>query len=211
MLPDAPPPDVLRALDPALLAWIQSLGARLEAALADTERLREQNTTLLARVQLLEDEVARLKNVPPKPAAARPQPPTPKDHSSENERNAPTPRVPRKKDVPIDRTIAVPLPHESKPPGARLHDYERTTIQEICLARDNICFVRERWIDSETGETFIAPLPHGWHGHSFGPEVRALVLRMGWKHNDSHAVIHRFLDYLGIDISEGALNDIFVH
>jgi len=203
------PTELAQELSVALRAWLQALVARVDGLVAENTKLRAENTKLRAQVTELQDEVRRLKNLPKKPKGKDKRG---RDVSSEKDRKGePTPRTHAGKDVPVDRTERCRVPASQRPQGAVRDGFEETVIQELVVLRRNTQFRRERWLDKATGKVMIAPLPKGWEGFGYGPELRAELLTAYWKRNVPQPQLLAWLTDHGILMSAGELSRLLVH
>ena len=148
--------DRMRELVVRLLNIIETLTADLRNAQAEIQRLR--------------DEINHLKGEQGKPSIKPPTPAPPTDHSSEEERRRPTERVKRGKrdQIVIDRTQPLAVDPAILPPDAEFKGYEEVIVQDVVIRTDNVLFRKEKWYAPSTGQTYCAPLPHGYPG-AFGP------------------------------------------
>src|SRR5262249_49616762 len=127
------------------------------------------------RLARLEDEIATLKGLKPRPTIRRsildtppPQPPTPTQ-----KRPGPDKR-PKNAQLTIHREVLVPLP--DPPPGALFKGYEDYVVQELILRAEATRYRRERW-QLPDGTSRLAPLPDDvLPGHHFGPVLQSFVL-----------------------------------
>ncbi|WP_218820834.1 hypothetical protein, partial [Haematobacter missouriensis] len=124
-------------------------------------------TTLQAETQDLRDEIAWLKNLPPRP----PFKPSGMDKITEQEVRKPggqrRGRGPKRdKDrVTREEVLAVAVPS-----GSRFKGYETILVRDLAISAELIRYRRERWLTPE-GRTLIAPLPDGLPG-GFGASLR---------------------------------------
>lgn len=187
----------LRRLVGRLLNLVEDLQAEIAA-------LREEN-------QRLRDEIARLKGLPARPTFP-PRSPSrlPSDRSSEQARHTPTPRQRRRRDhLVIHRRETLELDPGQLPPDAQCKGYVEVTVQDVVLRADNVVFRRAKWYSPRQRQTYLAPLPPGYHGQ-VGPGVRALVLALGYGSHVSHPKIGAFLRDLGIELSAGQVSNLLV-
>src|SRR5918997_3414649 len=178
-----PPSDVAKPLSQkALRQLVSDLADKLEgveqelsplrthnqALQQEIEQLRLDNGNLHASNQALKDEIARLKNLPPRPPfkpsgmekATQPRPAKPGRRPG---RGAKRDRVTR------EVTIRV-----KAPPGSRFKGYKTVVRRDLVLVAAGVRYKRGRWGTPE-GTTVIAPLPEGIAG-GFGPNVRRFCL-----------------------------------
>lgn len=198
--------DLDQIADPALRRLIGRLLNRIEDLQTEVSALREEQ-------QRLRDENGRLKGVSPRPSfparsAARPS----TDHSSEQERHIPTPRQRRRKldHLVIHRRETLERDPATLPSDAQCKGYVEVTVQDVVLRADNVVFRRAKWYAPSTRQTYLAPLPPGYHGQ-VGPGVRALVLALGYGSHVSQPKIGQFLGDLGITLSVGQVSNLLVH
>src|SRR5712692_67321 len=181
--------DRTRDLIVRLLNIIETVTADLRAAQVENQRLR--------------DEINRLKGEQGQPPI-KPNTPAPlaPDHSSERERHHPTARVKRSKrdQIVIDRTEPLAVDPAILPPDAQFKGYEEVVVQDVVIRTDNVLFRKEKWYAPSTGQTYLAPLPAGYHG-AFGPGVQALVLVFSFASQMTQPKIADWFAHVGISIS----------
>lgn len=171
-------------------------------------RLLEIISLLAQRVQQLEDEIARLKGLPPRPKIA----PSTLEHPPPD---YPQPEGPKRpKPHPHALTAARPVPREvilqpaDIPDGSTFKGYEDYTVQELIIQAEVICYRRARWRTPE-GRTLIAPLPgEVIPGCHFGPNL-IVFLRHQYHHQHvTQPLLLEQLQQLGIDISAGEISHL---
>lgn len=183
--------DNARILIQRLLNLIEQLAADLREAHAEIQRLRDELNRLKG-----EQGKPTVKANTPKPAAT--------GHSSEAERRESRPRRKRKKQaaVHIDREEVLRVDATLLPPDAEFKGYEVVVVQDIVVQTDNVQFQKEKYYAASTQQTYLAPLPPGYHGQ-FGPGVYALILAQYYGQGVSEPKIHEFLTQVGVQISTG--------
>jgi hypothetical protein len=190
--------DHMRELVVRLLNIIETVTADLRTAQAEIQRLR--------------DEINRLKGEQGQPPTKpnTPLPPAP-DHSSEHERRQPAERIKRgKRDhIAIDRTQPLAVDPAILPPDAQFKGYEEVVVQDVVIRTDNVLFRKEKWYAPSTGQTYLAPMPAGYHG-AFGPGVQALVLVFYFASQMTEPKIADFLAHVGISISDGQISNLLI-
>ena len=207
----------LRELDPDQLSE-QQLRELFPRLLAFCEESVTAIIALQAKVQGLEDEIARLKGVHGKPTHRPPRsgrlvdPAEEPDHSSEPERREREPRPPRKKGrklyrITIDRTETLNDFPEGLPADARFKGYQAVVLQDLVLKTDNVRFRRAKFWSPSQRKTFLAPLPPGYAGE-FGPGLQALALSLVYAGQMSLPLLHAFLTDAGIHISRGQVSHL---
>jgi Transposase IS66 family len=156
-------------------------------------------------IALLEDEIARLKGLTPRPTiqpstldAPPPKPPDParkRPGSAKRRKNA---------HLTIHREVLVPL--ANPPPGATRKGYEDFIVQDLVFEARNTRYRRERW-QLPDGRTSLAPLPGDVApGHHFGPALRAFVLHQYHSQRVTQPLLLVQLRQVGIDLSAGQLS-----
>ncbi len=168
-----------------------------------------QNTLLKEQVQLLREEIARLKGQQGKPDVKPNKPAV--DHSSEKQRRLPTvwQKRPNREFLEVTRTIDIPVDRSTLPEDAEFKGYEEFTVQDLKLVSETVCFRRAKFYSPSTKKTYLAPLPQGYDSH-FGPGVKSLALWLGYAGNMSQAAIHALFTCAGVNISKGTVNRLLV-
>src|SRR5918993_5111700 len=189
------PPDFAKPLSStALRRLVSDLAGKIDRLEQEVERLRLDNSTLRLDNQPLKDEIARLKNLPPRPPfkpsgmekATQPRPVGPGRRPG---RGAKRDRVTREVTIRVEA-----------PPGSRFKGYETVVQRDLVLVAAVVRYKRERWVTPE-GTTVIAPMPAGLTG-GFGPGVRRFCLAL---HTQGQVTTERLTDFLngiGLAISK---------
>jgi len=196
---------ILRSVD---LAGIQDERARecvrlllnlIESLTADLRKSQAEN--LYLREQLKRRKGGGGKPDQPKDTAA------PQSQSSEKERAETKQRTRRGKleRVRIDREEVLKLDRTSLPPDAQFKGYEDVVVQELRVSTDNVKFRKEKYYAPSTGQTYLAPLPAGYHGE-FGPNLKSLCLLFSHLCNMTEPKIADLLENFGIAISSGQIS-----
>ncbi len=157
------------------------------------------------RIARLEDEVARLKGLSPRPPIqpsaleARPRPPRPpgakRPGSAKRSKTA---------QLTIHREVVIPLP--APPPGAVFKGFADYVVQELLIEPRTTRYRRECW-QTPAGQTVLAPLPDEvLPGRHFGPGLLAYVLHQYHHQRVTQPLLLEQLRQWGIDISAGQLN-----
>jgi hypothetical protein len=102
----------------------------------------------------------------------------------------------------IDRTQVLSIDPATLPPDAEFKGYETVVVQDVVVQTDNVQFQKAKYYAPSTRQTYLAPLPPGYHGQ-FGPGLRALVLAQYYGQGVSEPKIHAFLTQVGVQISRG--------
>jgi Transposase IS66 family len=165
--------------------------------------IRQQQQT----IEQLRDEIARLKNLPPRPTItpskleATPKPTTPapgkRPGSAKRSKTA---------QLTITDEQVVPLP--DCPPDAVFKGYEDFVVQELLLQPKVTRYRRERWLFPD-GTYHVANLPDEvLPGSHFGPDLTTFILHQYHHQHVTQPLLLEQLRQLGIDISAGQLNRI---
>jgi hypothetical protein len=186
--------------------------------------LREQDQAtiraLQAENQSLRDEIARLKGEHGGPKSGRNRRPGADgadptghsdrtDHSSEQERKPPLRKMWQKgtkaASLEIDRMETCRFLEEVSR-GLVFVGYHRTVFQDLVIRRDNVEFLREKYSDPRTGQTFLAPLPPGYvAGTEFGPGLTVSALTLVYESHLTLPAFHRLATGAGVQISRGKI------
>jgi outer membrane murein-binding lipoprotein Lpp len=173
---------------------VSDLAGKIDRLEQEVEQLRLDNSNLRLDNQALRDEIARLKNLPPRPPfkpsgmekATQPQPTRPGRRPG---RGAKRDRVTR--EVTLRAEV---------PPGSRFKGYKTAVRRDLVLVAEVVRYKRERWLTPE-GQTIIAPLPEGIAG-GYGLGVRRFCLAL---HTQGQVTTERLTDLLngiGLAISK---------
>nr|WP_245517878.1 cell division protein ZapB [Rhizobium leguminosarum] len=195
----------LRELVTGLVARADRAEIRIEALEADNRKLREENdqlrienTRLKVDNQLLRDEIARLKNLPPRP----PFTPSGMDQATSDKAVAGSRKPARRRGPKGDTGSATReevLP-ASVPPGSRFKGYKDCVVRDLVVRAEVVRYRRECWVTPE-GRTIIAPLPAGIRG-GYGASLRRFCLML---HNHGQITTQRLttlLNDVGVEISK---------
>jgi hypothetical protein len=175
----------------ALRELVSDLAGKIDRLEHEVERLRLDNSNLRRDNQALKDEIARLKNLPPRP---------PFKPSGMEKATQPRPTGPGRRPgrgVKRDRVTREVTLRAEVPPGSRFKGYKTVVRRDLVLVAEVVRYRRERWLTPE-GQTLIAPLPKGVAG-GFGPGVRRFCLAL---HTQGQVTTERLTDLLnGIGLS----------
>ena len=155
------------------------------------------HAALQAGNQDLRDEIARLKNLPPRPPFKSSgmgkvtEQDVRKSGSSQGRRGAK-----RDKDrVKREEVLSVDLPS-----GSRFRGYETILVHELAISAELVRYRRERWL-TPAGETIIAPLPEGLLG-GFGANLPRFCLALHAQGQVTTERLTAILNGIGMDISK---------
>jgi hypothetical protein len=205
-------PDSLERLTQAdLIGVVRELIGEVGRLRAENEKLSGALTKLKTEHQAIKDELARLKNLPPRP----PQKPSGMDKatdrgvSSFNQRSegdgakSPEGEKPRRRrgsqldKLTIDKTVVV---RAKVPAGSRHKGYEEIVVQDLSLSPQVTLYRRERW-ETPEGERIIAALDPGIVG-GYGPNLHRFVLALHFSGQVTCERIVALLHGMGVKISK---------
>nr|WP_234906424.1 transposase [Rhizobium rhizogenes] len=197
--------NALRSLVTGLLQRSQQAEARLERLEAETIQLRDENaalrledTRLKVENQLLCDEIARLKNLPPRPPF----------RSSGMEKAADaipggksvSKKKPRGPKLDVKRVSRQEILRVDAPDGSRFKGYRSFYVRDLVLKAELVHYRRECWV-TPNGKTVLAALPAGITG-GYGANLRRLCLMLHAHGQVTTARLTTLLNDIGLDISK---------
>lgn len=195
----------LRELVTGLVARADRAEIRIEALEADNRKLREENdllrvenTRLKVDNQLLRDEIARLKNLPPRPPF-RPSgmEQATSDKMVDNKEKPRRGRGPKGDMGNVTREEVLPV---AAPPGSRFKGYKDCAVRDLVVRVEVVRYRRECWLTPD-GRTITAPLPAGVQG-GYGANLRRFCLML---HSHGQVTTQRLttlLNDVGVEISK---------
>jgi hypothetical protein len=197
-------PDSLERLTPAdLIGVVRELIGEVGRLRAENEKLSGALTTLKAEHQAVKDELARLKNLPPRP----PQTPSGMDKAtdrggSDDSKSAKGEKSSRRRGSQLDklRIDATVVVRAKAPAGSRHKGYEEIVVQDLSLSPQVTLYRRERWQTPE-GKTIIAELDRGIVG-GYGPNLHRLILALHFSGQVTCERIVALLNGMGVMISK---------
>ncbi|PDT25672.1 transposase [Rhizobium sp. L9] len=195
----------LRELVTGLVERADRAEIRIEKLEADNRKLREdndllrvENTRLKVDNQLLRDEIARLKNLPPRP----PFRPSGMDQATSDKTVAGSRKPARRRGPKGDKSSVTReevLPANA-PPGSRFKGYKDCVVRDLVVRAEVVRYRRECWVAPD-GRTIVAPLPAGIKG-GYGASLRRFCLML---HSHGQVTTQRLttlLNDVGIEISK---------
>ncbi|MBP2490940.1 hypothetical protein JOH50_006736 [Rhizobium leguminosarum] len=195
----------LRELVTGLVERADRAEIRIEKLEADNRKLREdndllrvENTRLKVDNQLLRDEIARLKNLPPRP----PFRPSGMDQATSDKTVAGSRKPARRRGPKGDKgsvTREEVLPANA-PPGSRFKGYKDCVVRDLVVRAEVVRYRRECWVAPD-GRTIVAPLPAGIKG-GYGASLRRFCLML---HSHGQVTTQRLttlLNDVGVEISK---------
>jgi len=170
------------------------------------EQISVSNLLQAEEIQLLKDEIARLKGQKPKPNIR----PSKLEKDRKKKKKSSSGKRPgsqkRKKTADLVVYKEIPVPPESIPPGSIFKGYQPYTVQGIKILPYNVCYLLERW-QMPDGRNIVGKLPSHVQGH-YDFTLKTYIL---YQHNHCHVTQPILLEQLwewGVDISAGQLNRI---
>src|SRR5579863_2628310 len=199
-------PDSLEQLTHTdLIGVVRELIGEVGRLRAENEKISGALTKLRVEHQAVRDELARLKNLPPRP----PQKPSGMDKATDRggpggggDKSAKGEKSSRRRGSQLDKlTIGATVVVRAKAPaGSRHKGYEEIVVQDLSLSPQVTRYRRERW-ETPQGETIIAALDPGIIG-GYGPNLHRLVLALHYSGQVTCERIVAFLNGMGVLISK---------
>jgi hypothetical protein len=197
-------PDSLERLTHAdLIGVVRELIGEVGRLRAENEKLSGAFAKLKVEHQAVKDELARLKNLPPRP----PQKPSGMDKATERGgpdggKSSKGEKSRRRRGSQLDKlTIGATVTVRAKAPaGSRHKGYEEIVVQDLNLSPQVTRYRRERWV-TPGGETIIAELDPGIVG-GYGPNLHRLVLALHFSGQVTCERIVALLNGMGVMISK---------
>jgi len=157
-------------------------------------------------IQLLKDEIARLKGQKPKPNI-RPSK-LEKDRKKKKKSSSDKRPGSRKREKTADLVIhkEIPVPPELIPPGSIFKAYQPYTVQGIKILPYNVRYLLERW-QMPDGKSIVGKLPSHVQGH-YDFELKSYILYQYFHCHVTQPLLLEQLWEWGVDISAGQLNRI---
>jgi len=191
----------------ALVILIQTLFEQLEKAQEQSQNLQEQLTKALEKIKILEDELAKLRKTPKRPKF-RPNKMEPRERGKSKTSPDPTPP---NDDLSFAKKqeVEIVIEAENVPAESRFKGYQYFVVQELHLVAQEITYKLEVW-QSPTGEVFRGKLPKELEGQHFGSTLRSFTANL-YAHGVTQPAIHEMLTGLGVEWSEGHVNNILLN
>jgi hypothetical protein len=155
----------------------------------------------------LEDEVALLKGLKPRPKIqpSTLETPPPQTRSADQKRPGSDKR-PKTAQLTIHREVHVPFPQP--PANAVFKGYQDYVVQDLLVEARNTRYRRECWQTAD-GQTLLAPLPDEVvTGSHFGPTLHSYVLHQYHHQRVTQPLLLEQLRQLGLDLSAGQLSNL---
>lgn len=195
----------------ALRSLVTGLVDRVEVLSAEIKELREENAVLRdkneilrldnARLkvdnQMLRDEIARLKDLPPRP----PFRPSGMGKAADALcADTPRPKKPRGPKLDVKRINREEILRINPPAGSRFKGYRTCMVRDLVLMAEIVRYRRECWITPE-GRTVVAPLPAGAVG-GYGANLRRICLMLHAQGQVTTQRLTTLLNDIGVDVSK---------
>ncbi|WP_136886859.1 transposase, partial [Paracoccus gahaiensis] len=190
-------PDALRRLAVDLSQRFGALEAQVAHLRGELEKSELARAALQAENQDLRDEIARLKNLPPRP----PFKPSGMEKATNRDLGKAAGTAQRrgpKRDT--DRVTREEVLRTDAPAGSRFKGYETLLVRELVMSAELVRYRRERWLTPE-GNTIIAPLPAGLIG-GFGANLRRFCLVLHAQGQVTTERLTSILNGIGMEISK---------
>lgn len=197
--------NALRGLVTGLLERSQQAEARLEKLEVDNILLREENaalrlenTRLKLENQLLRDEIARLKNLSPRPPFRS----SGMDKATDTKPGgiSTSKKKPRGPKLDVKRVSRQEVLRVDAPPGSRFKGYGSVYVRDLVLKAEVVHYRRECWLTPD-GKTVLAPLPAGITA-GYGLNLRRLCLMLHTQGQVTTGRLTTLLNDIGLDISK---------
>ena len=195
----------LRKLVSGLVESVEAAQVRLEQLETENKFLRQENaelrlenTRLKVDNQLLRDEIARLKNLPPRP----PFRPSGMEKATEPKtgNNKTDKKKPRGAKRDQDKVTREEIVRADVPQGSRFKGYKSCFVRELVMQAELVHYRRECWVTPD-GRTVIASMPVGITG-GYGANLRRICLVMHAQGQVTTERLTALLNDIGIDISK---------
>jgi hypothetical protein len=183
-----------------ILVLVQTLHEQLQ-------KTQEQLTKAQEKIIILEEELARLRKTPKKPKF-RPQQLEPRNR--QKNKSSDTSDLNLAKTSLVQKEISeIILKPVAVPENSRFKGYQSFVVQEVGLVVKEITYKLEVWC-LPNGEILRAQLPQEIQGSHYGPTLRALTTNL-YAQGMTQPTIYGFLCGIGVDISEGQVNNLLLN
>jgi hypothetical protein len=159
----------------------------------------------IKEIQLLKDEIARLKGQKPKP---RIRPSILEKKGAAAKKKSLRKRARKSKKIEIHEVVSIDPEHI--PAGSTYKGYQDYLVQDLIISNWNICYRRQRWKTPE-GRYLVGRLPSEISGSHFGPTLIAFILYQYYGCHVTQPLIAEQLKELGIEISAGQISNLLIN
>jgi hypothetical protein len=160
----------------------------------------------IEEIQLLKDEIARLKGQKPKPKI-KPSILQNQKHSAKKQKRRKRVKKSKTKKLEIHQVISIAPDHI--PAGSTFKGYQDYTVQDLIIANWNICYRRQRW-QTPKGDYIVGQLPDEISGSHYGASLTAFILYQYYGCHVTQPLIVEQLNELGVQISTGQVNNVII-
>lgn len=168
------------------------------------EQQFENILTLKEQIQILKDEIARLKKQNPKPKIKPSK--LPKDPKPKSPTNGSSPNKKKKKTATLKIDKEERIAPDHIPEGSILKGLNPYTVRGLRIVPSNTRYLLEQWLTPE-GDIVAGKLPSHVDGH-FDPVLKSFIL---YQYHHCHVTQPLILEQLrewDVDISAGQINRI---
>jgi len=163
---------------------------------------------LNCQIQLLKDEIARLKNQPPRPKI-KPSSLEKKPEVKKKPRGKRPGSKKKHKTVNIEIHDTIPIEPENLPAGSWFKGYNDFVVQGLQIKAHNVRY-RLKTYETPDGKYIYATLPKHLNGQHFNPELISYILYQHHHCCVTQPLLIEQLHEFGIDISKGTVNNILI-
>lgn len=202
-------PNLLKILAEDRTPLVDALLRKLEQSDGVVEELLSKVRAQQEIIDLLRDEIARLKgsNKRPKFKASKKDKAPKTESASENEKRPGSDKVSKKSSLKIHETVVVTP--EGLPEGSKLKRRRQFDVQDLIVLPRNTRYILEEW-ESPDGQTHSAQMPPGISQGHFGNSLCSFILNQHHQCQVTQPLLHEQLVEFGVDISTGQLNNILI-
>lgn len=160
-------------------------------------------------IQQLKDEIARLKNQPPRPTIKPSRLGKSKKHTSKSSRSKRPGSKKRAKTAQLKIHNTKPIEPDEIPTGSQFRYYKDFVVQDIVIHSCNTRF-RLKVYETPDGGYVAGKVPAYLQGKHFGPTLIRFILYQYYHCHVTQPLLLEQLDEFGIDISAGQLNNLLI-